>query len=81
MEQNDEVKVEEEKKEITVVEEQERNNLGIVSLVTGIISLFVFGVILGIIAIVTSIMAQPKDGKSTAGLVMGIIGLIGALLI
>jgi len=41
----------------------------------------VFGVILGIIAIVTSIMAQPKDGKSTAGLVMGIIGLIGALLI
>jgi len=81
MEQNDEVKVEEEKKEITVVEEQERNNLGIVSLVTGIISLFVFGVILGIIAIVTSIMAKPKDGKSTAGLVMGIIGLIGALLI
>jgi len=81
MEQNDEAKVEEVKKEITVEEEQERNNLGIVSLVTGIISLFVFGVILGIIAIVTSIMAQPKDGKSTAGLVMGIIGLIGALLI
>ncbi len=81
MEQNDEVKVEEVKKEITVEEEQERNNLGVVSLVTGIISLFVFGVILGIIAIVTSIMAQPKDGKSTAGLVMGIIGLIGALLI
>ena len=81
MEQNDEAKVEEVKKEITVEEEQERNNLGIVSLVTGIISLLVFGVILGIIAIVTSIMAQPKDGKSTAGLVMGIIGLIGALLI
>lgn len=81
MEQNDEVKIEEVKKEITVEEEQEKNNLGIVSLVTGIISLFVFGVILGIIAIVTSIMAQPKDGKSTAGLVMGIIGLIGALLI
>lgn len=54
--------------------------LGILSLVLAIISYFVlgflsfFGLALGIIAIVLG--AKHKGGKSVAGLVLGILGLI-----
>ena len=50
------------------------------SLVCGIIGLIVFGLILGIVAIVMSMNAKKqgyKGGKATAGLVLGIIDIVG----
>lgn len=52
----------------------------IASLVLGIVSIFCFAIITGTLAIVFSRMAKSKGypgGMATAGLVCGIIGLIG----
>ena len=54
------------------------------SLVCGIISLFCAGFILGIIAIVQGNKAKKlgySGGKATAGIVLGVIGLIGWALV
>ena len=56
----------------------------IASLVLGIVSLFVFGYIAGALAIIFSVVAKKKGSTSklaTAGLVLGIIGVAGALLV
>ena len=53
------------------------------SLVCGIISLFIFGFILGIIAVSQASNAKRMGytgGKATAGMVLGIIGIIGGSL-
>lgn len=54
------------------------------ALICGIISLFVFGFILGIIAIVQASSAKKLGyvgGKATAGMVLGIIGIVGGTLV
>lgn len=57
--------------------------LAIGSLVCGIISLFVFGIILGIVGISLSLAAKKQGftgGIATAGLVLSIIGLALAIV-
>lgn len=53
------------------------------SLVCGIISLFFAGIILGIVAIALGMQAKKEGfvgGKVTAGIVLGVIGIVGAVL-
>ncbi|MET0146163.1 MAG: DUF4190 domain-containing protein [Ilumatobacteraceae bacterium] len=60
------------------------NGKATASLVLGIVSLFCFGIITGIIAIVLSTQAkkeiaatgQAGDGMAKAGLILGIIGVV-----
>lgn len=50
----------------------------ITSLVTGIVSFFCFGIILGILAIVFGGVAKSKGyqgGMATAGMILGIVGI------
>ena len=68
---------------IPLVVKKESNAYGITSLVTGILSLvlcfaFYFGLPLGIVAIVFSrLQSKTKaTGSSTAGLILGIIGVV-----
>jgi Na+/proline symporter len=59
------------------------NNLAIASLVLGILSLTGASIIAGIPAIITGIMAQKNPankGMGTAGLIMGIISVVFAML-
>lgn len=65
-------------------QQQQKNNKATTALVCGIISLFCFGFILGIIAIVNGVQAQNElkktnssSGAAIAGIVLGIIGLVG----
>jgi hypothetical protein len=54
------------------------------SMVCGIIGLFFFGLILGIVAIVQSNKAKKLGyvgGKATAGFILGVIGIIGWAII
>ena len=55
--------------------------LSIVSLVSGIVGLFIFGYILGIVAIVTGRLAMNNPelksrGMAIAGTVLGIVGIV-----
>lgn len=62
----------------------EGKGYAIASLVLGIVSLFIFGYIAGALAIIFSVVAKKKGTTSklaTAGLVLGIIGVAGALLV
>lgn len=77
------------KKELIAQKNDAKGNprgLAIASLVTGIVSLFVAGIPLGILAIVFGAIAAGKlekgDGRgmAIAGLVLGIIGVLGALI-
>jgi hypothetical protein len=62
-------------------QQQQRNNtLGIISLITGIVGFFLFGIILGIVALVTGLVEKPKSGMAVAGIVLGIIDIIGAIV-
>jgi hypothetical protein len=53
--------------------------LGIISLVTGIIGFFAFGIILGVVALVTGLVEKPRSGLSVAGIVLGIVDIVGAI--
>jgi len=56
---------------------------GIVSLILAIIGIFVFGIILGPIAIILGVMGRKRDdskGLATAGLIIGIIVTILAII-
>jgi len=60
------------------------NSLATTTLVCGILSIFFFGIILGPIAIYFGIKAKdqnPTSGSATAGIICGVIGLIGAIII
>ena len=57
------------------------------AMILGIISLFCAGIVLGIIAIVMGAQAravlskaQAPSGKALAGIILGIIGLVGAII-
>ena len=55
--------------------------LSIVSLVSGIVGLFIFGYILGVVAIVTGRLAMNNPelksrGMAIAGTVLGIVGIV-----
>jgi len=59
---------------------QDGNGMATASLVLGIISLFCFGLVLGIIGLILGILAKkkmPNNGKATAGIVLSILGLVG----
>ena len=76
-------------------EVKKSNGMASAALVCGILSLFFgaclgflgitawLGVVLGIVAVVLGVIANKKgkDGKATAGLVMGIIGLVLSAII
>jgi len=58
----------------------QKNGKALASLICGIVSLFVFGLILGIVAIVLGVQARSnpnRRGMATAGIVFGVIGIIG----
>lgn len=65
--------------------------MAIASLVLGILSLIVFGIILGPIAIVLGTKAKKRiaasggqvggSGMATAGMVLGVLGIIGAIIV
>ena len=60
--------------------------LSIVSLVSGIVGLFIFGYILGIVAIVTGRLAMNNPelksrGMAIAGTVLGIVGIVLRILV
>lgn len=62
------------------MEEQKITNLSWVSLITSIVGFFVFGLILGIVAIVTGAMSWEK-GLGKVGFVIGIIDVVGLLIL
>ena len=69
----------------------ENNKKALWSMITGIISLFCCGVVLGPVAIVLSNQAkaeiaatggaQPGAGQAKAGFILGIIGIVGWLIV
>lgn len=62
----------------------EGQGLAIAGFVCSLVSIFCFGIILGILGIVFSGIAKSKGyrgGLATAGIVMGIIGLVGAIIV
>lgn len=60
--------------------ENQLKTLSVVSIITGIIGFFIFGIILGIVAIVTGALAwKEKIGK--VGVVLGIIDVVGVLIL
>lgn len=60
--------------------ENKQNVLSIISLVTGIVGFFIFGIILGIVALITGALSwDEKLGK--VGVVLGIIDIVGVLIL
>lgn len=63
---------------------EEGKGFAIAGMVCGIISLFCFGFILGILGVVFGSIAKSKGykgGMATAGVVCGAIGIVGAILV
>ncbi|MBW1601430.1 DUF4190 domain-containing protein [Streptomyces sp. JJ66] len=58
------------------------SNMAIASLVVGIISLFVFSIVLGPIAIVLGVLAHQRvaSGMAKAGIILGAIATILAII-
>ena len=73
-----------------VIEQVQIDGLAIAGFVTGLVSIFIFGLILGILGIVFSGIAlrriqknpETRKGKglAIAGLVLGIVGIIGWII-
>ncbi|PPK85503.1 uncharacterized protein DUF4190 [Neolewinella xylanilytica] len=65
------------------------NGMAVAGFVCGVVGLFVFGVILGPLAVVFSAIGLgkarreglPLKGLAVAGLILGIVGTIGALIV
>lgn len=78
-------------KKLDAADQTQMDGLAIAGFVTGIVGLFVFGIILGALAVVFSAIAlkrikrEPEKrsgrGLAIAGLVLGIIGVVGALVV
>ena len=58
--------------------EKQTNGLGIASMITGIISVFVFPLILGVISALLG-LKHEKNKTAVAGIVLGIIGIAVAI--
>ncbi|MHA1150791.1 MAG: hypothetical protein ACTSR8_21435 [Promethearchaeota archaeon] len=59
------------------------NTKGIISLICGIIGLFCFGIVFGIIAIILGAMGRKSDESptiATIGLILGIIDVICSII-
>jgi len=66
------------------------DGMAIAGFVTGLVSIFIFGIILGILGIVFSSLALKRikrepdtrsgKGLAIAGLILGLVGVIGALI-
>ena len=62
------------------MKENSQKTLSVVSLVTGIVGFFIFGIILGIVALITGALSwEEKLGK--VGVVLGIIDIVGVLIL
>lgn len=61
--------------------EEKQNGLGIASMITGIISVFVFPLILGVISALLGLVGLKHENNKTAiaGIVLGIIGIAIAI--
>lgn len=60
--------------------ENQQKTLSVVSLITGIVGLLIFGIILGIISLITGLLSwEEKLGK--IGVVLGIIDIVGVLIL
>lgn len=60
--------------------ENQQKTLSVVSLITGIVGLLIFGIILGIISLITGLLSwEEKLGK--IGVVLGIIDILGVLIL
>lgn len=61
--------------------EKQTNGLGIASMITGIISVFVFPLILGVISALLGLVGlkHEKNRTAVAGIVLGIIGIAVAI--
>lgn len=57
------------------------SSLAIASLVMGILSLFFFGLIFGILAICFGYKEKDTDTKAKTGFILGIIGIVGWAII
>ena len=78
------------KKEVKRVKETKGSNphgMAIASLVLGIVSLFVAGIPLGILAVIFGSISMRRlekgngRGMAVAGLILGLVGILGALII
>ena len=58
--------------------EKDKQGLAITSFVLSIVGFWIFGIVLGIIAIITGALSWEK-GLGKAGLIIGIIDVIGVL--
>ena len=72
------------------VTEKKRSGKAVAALVCGIISLIIFGIILGVVAVVLGIMARKEiaadpnlegDGMALAGIITGAIGAVLAVVL
>jgi hypothetical protein len=63
--------------------QQGANGMGIASFVISLIALFILGVILGPLSVILGLVAlkHPKKGLAIAGVVIGSIATIGAIII
>jgi hypothetical protein len=60
--------------------EKDKSGLAIASFVVSVIGFWIFGIILGIIAIILGALSIEK-GLGKAGLVIGIIDVVGVIII
>ncbi|MGD9483414.1 DUF4190 domain-containing protein [Streptomyces sp. TRM70308] len=58
------------------------NGMAIASLVVGVISLFVFSIVLGPIAVILGVVAHQRaaSGMAKAGIVLGVIATVLAII-
>lgn len=78
-------------KKTAIPDEAQMDGLAIAGFVTGLVGLFVFGIILGALGVVFSSIAlkrikrEPENrsgrGLAIAGLVLGIVSVVGALVV
>jgi hypothetical protein len=57
-------------------ERSESNTFGIIAIICGIIGFFIFGLILGIVAVILGYYGRQRDANPTWGLVGLILGII-----
>ncbi|MCL1797759.1 MAG: DUF4190 domain-containing protein [Eggerthellaceae bacterium] len=62
----------------------QKNGMAVASLVCGLVGLFVFGFVLGVLAIILGVLARKRPdrkGMATAGIILGAIALVGWVIV